>query len=264
MGSGGSSDPARARNTSRALPAVSAQRPLSVGVVDAVPLYRDGISALFDRTPWLRLAAHCASQHGALQMTERLRPDVLVLDSGLDPLGHLLKLLAGTPTPPRVVVLVRKANENARYLANAMACGAHGAVPRAAEPQRVLEAIRHAHQSRHYLDPALTNLITRSNDGTPPAQRGQSRAPAQLSRREYQVLELIAEGLENAAIAKVLFLSVETVRTHVKGILRKLNARDRTHAVTIAFRGGLLAMTPEHNPVTTAVVPPRAPDRGVV
>jgi DNA-binding NarL/FixJ family response regulator len=61
-----------------------------------------------------------------------------------------------------------------------------------------------------------------------------------LSRREYQVLQLVAEGLENSGIAKILFLSVETVRTHVKSILRKLSARDRTHAVTIAFPGGIL------------------------
>jgi DNA-binding NarL/FixJ family response regulator len=65
-----------------------------------------------------------------------------------------------------------------------------------------------------------------------------------LSRREYQVLQLVAEGLENLEIAKILFLSVETVRTHVKSILRKLSARDRTQAVTIAFRGGILIPQP--------------------
>src|SRR5690606_41538066 len=65
-----------------------------------------------------------------------------------------------------------------------------------------------------------------------------------LSRREYQVLQLIAEGLENAAVADKLYLSVETVRTHVKSILRKLGARDRTHAASKAFRSGPLAATP--------------------
>jgi DNA-binding NarL/FixJ family response regulator len=69
-----------------------------------------------------------------------------------------------------------------------------------------------------------------------------------LSRREFQVLQLVAEGLENAAIAKILYLSVETVRTHVKSILRKLSARDRTHAVTIAFRSGILIIQTDDAP----------------
>ena len=73
-----------------------------------------------------------------------------------------------------------------------------------------------------------------------------------LSRREYQVLQLIADGLENQAIAKILFVSVETVRTHVKSILRKLGARDRTHAVAVAFRTGVLTTSPAANEENTA------------
>src|SRR5439155_19803321 len=98
-----------------------------------------------------------------------------------------------------------------------------------------------------YIDPALAPLTTpgRSRGGDPSVGR-RPRMP--LSRREYQVLQLVAEGLENAAIAKVLYLSVETVRTHVKSILRKLSARDRTHAVTIAFRAGILIAQPEDSP----------------
>ncbi len=65
-----------------------------------------------------------------------------------------------------------------------------------------------------------------------------------LTRREYEVLTLIADGLENQQVANELIVSVETVRTHVKGILRKLSARDRTHAVSLAYRSGLLIGRP--------------------
>jgi DNA-binding NarL/FixJ family response regulator len=91
------------------------------------------------------------------------------------------------------------------------------------------------HAERRYLDAALAPVLTAPTDK--PA-RGQARQP--LSRREYQVLQLIADGLENQAIATILFVSVETIRTHVKSILRKLASRDRTHAVAIAFRAGVL------------------------
>lgn len=241
------------------------QRPLGVGIVDTIPLFRDGICALFERTPWLRLIAHSASEQGAVHMTGHLRPEVIVLDSGLDPHGHLVRKLAGMEHAPRVIVLVRATSQNPRYLATLMAAGAHGAVPRAAEPQRVLEAIRHALNSRRYLDPALMNLITKANeDAASTGGKRPAKPRAQLSPREHQVLELIAEGLENAAIARVLYLSVETVRTHVKGILRKLSARDRTHAVTIAFRSGVLSLTSEAAAIPAAVVSARVPRDGVV
>lgn len=224
-------------------------RVVNIGVVDTVPLFRDGVAAVIERTPWARLAAHSVSRQGALLMIEQLRPDIVLLDSGLAPGGELVQIIAGGHSSPRVVVIVRETEQTPRYLANSMAMGAYGAVPRTAEPHRLMEAVRHACSSRRYLDPVLTALIT-SADGRPGSRAspaGQIHDEPQtrtLSRREFQVIQLIAEGLENAAIAKVLVLSVETIRTHVKSILRKLSARDRTHAVTIAFRSGLLSMSP--------------------
>ena len=99
--------------------------------------------------------------------------------------------------------------------------GAHGVILRTAEPSQLLDAIRQVHTDRRYVDPTLTPTIAAPRARTTSAQHPIS-APQPLSRREYQVLQLIADGLENQAIAKLLFLSVETVRTHVKSILRKL------------------------------------------
>lgn len=242
------SDPRRAGPVVVPRTPLRGRRQISVGVVDTVPLFRDGIAAHLDRTPWVRLAAQSASQQGALLMAEQLNPDVVVIDSGLTPNAQLIQVLTCGESTARIVVMVRETDRNAQFLANAMAAGAHAAVLRSAEPHRVLDAIRHAHRSHRYLDPTLTSLVTSPNGKPPqpvPVPDDADAAPARtpLSRREYQVLQLIAEGMENAAIAKVLFLSVETVRTHVKSILRKLAARDRTHAVAIGFRTGLLAVT---------------------
>ncbi|MDV6011101.1 response regulator transcription factor [Haloechinothrix sp. LS1_15] len=232
---------------------VQRQRTLSLGLVDTVPLFRDGITALVDKTPWMSFTAHAASRQGAAHMAEQVKPDVILLDSGLDPNCQLTQQLVTANPSLRVVLLIRDAERTSGYLAAAMAAGAHGATPRCVEPHRVLEAIKHATRARRYLDPALAALITQAHDretatvSAPPATATAEQSRVRLSRRELQVLQLVAEGLENAAIAKVLFLSVETVRTHVKSILRKLSARDRTHAVTIAFRTGLLALTPPEN-----------------
>src|SRR5690606_27894758 len=79
-----------------------------------VPLYRDGIAALLERTPWAQIAAHSASQQGALLMTEQLMPDIVLLDSGLAPSGHLVELLTANKHHARVVVLVRDAARTPR------------------------------------------------------------------------------------------------------------------------------------------------------
>ncbi len=240
------------------------QRLVTVGVVDTVPLFRDGLATLIERTPWARMVAHSASQQGCLVMIDQLHPDVVLLASELAPQCQFIHTLTTGGDAPRVVVVVSDPDRNPRYVAGAMAAGAYGAVARNADPHRFADAIRSVWHSHRYLDPALRALVSSAEQsGAAVGDRGAQALRMPLSRREFQVMQLIAEGMENAAIAKVLFLSVETVRTHVKSILRKLSARDRTHAVTIAFRSGLLQLTPlpptetksENNPVPAGSKP---------
>jgi DNA-binding NarL/FixJ family response regulator len=232
----------------QANPPMAGGRSLGVAAIDPIPIFREGLSSLVHRTQGLHWVGHAASHYAALQLCEQLKPDVVVLDSALDPNCHLIRLLTTGDSALVIVTLIRETNRTPQYLSAAIAAGVHAAIPRATDPRRLGEAIRRAHTDRRYLDPALAALTARPKrrpadqaDGERPVPR----VPMPLSRREYQVLQLVAEGLENSGIAKILFLSVETVRTHVKSILRKLSARDRTHAVTIAFRGGILITLPD-------------------
>jgi DNA-binding NarL/FixJ family response regulator len=185
----------------------------------------------------------------ALQLHERFQPDVMVIDSGLDPRGQLCHLLASADEELGLLVLVQESHRNTQYLAAALAAGVHGLVLRAAEPDQIAEAIRAVHDERRYIAASLAPVLAAPR-GKLKHWPGVTQQP--LSRREYQVLQLIADGLENQAIAKILFVSVETVRTHVKSILRKLGARDRTHAVAVAFRTGVLTTAPAANEENTA------------
>jgi DNA-binding NarL/FixJ family response regulator len=221
-------------------------RSLGVAAIDPIPIFRDGLSSLVHRTDGLHWIGHAASHYAALQLCEQLRPDVVVLDSALDPNCHVTRLLTTGDPALVIVTLIRETNRTAQYLSAAVAAGVHAAMPRATDSRRLGEAIRRAHTDRHYLDPALIALTARPKRrpaGQVNGERPVPRVPMPLSRREYQVLQLVAEGLENSG--KILFLSVETVRTQVKSVLRKLSARDRTHAVTIAFRGGILITLPD-------------------
>jgi DNA-binding NarL/FixJ family response regulator len=203
-------------------------------VIDPVPLFREGLAALLERAAGVRLLGVTANMHNAISMCERLHPDVVMVDALLDPRCHLAQLLTSADDSCAVLSVVREPLRSPRYVATALAAGVHGLVLRSAEGPQLLDAVRRTHLERRYLDPELAALAT----GLGVRHTVTARQP--LSRREYQVLQLISDGLENQAIAKSLFVSVETIRTHVKSILRKLHARDRAHAVAVAFRLGVL------------------------
>ena len=120
-------------------------------------------------------------------------------------------------------------------LAAVRANGAHGLVPHSAPPERIMAAIRRSRTDGQHLDPALADLVTGG-------LASMSVAGRPLSRREDEVLRLIADGYSNQGIATALVVSIETVRTHIKSLLRKLSARDRAHAVSLGYRAGLLVV----------------------
>jgi DNA-binding NarL/FixJ family response regulator len=210
---------------------------VSVALIDRIPLVREGLSALVHRTPGLRWVGAAENPSVGVRLCERMRPDVVVVDAALDPRGQLSNLLTGNPGLA-VVLLIDEARRTTQYVSGAVTSGVRGVVLRSAQPPQLVKAIQAVHSDGRYFDAALTVTLE-----APVAGPRHSSGPRQpLSQREHQVLKLIADGLENQAIANVLFVSVETVRTHVKSILRKLASRDRTHAVAVAFRSGVLTL----------------------
>jgi DNA-binding NarL/FixJ family response regulator len=208
---------------------------VGVALIDGTPLVREGLSALVNRTPGLRWVGAAENAAVGLRLCERLRPNVVVIDAALDPRGQLSQLLAAN-SELAVILLIDDARRTTQYIASAVNSGVRGVILRSAQPTQLVRAIQSVHTDGRYLDAALAAALA-----APVARPRQHVGPRMpLSQREHQVLQLIADGLENQAIANVLYVSVETVRTHVKSILRKLSSRDRTHAVAVAFRSGVL------------------------
>jgi len=206
---------------------------VGVALIDGTPLVREGLSALIHRTPGMRWIGAAESAALGQRLCERLRPNVVLVDAALDPRGHLAQTLTAGNREIAVVLLIDDAHRTTQYISGAFTAGVRGVIRRSAQPTELLRAIQAVHLDGRYLDPTLAPALAGPTQRPP-----QPRQP--LSRREHQVLQLIADGLENQAIADLLFVSVETVRTHVKSILRKLSSRDRTHAVAVAFRSGVL------------------------
>lgn len=223
----------------------TASATVAVALIDGVPLVREGLSALVHRTPGLRWVGAAENPSVGVRLCERLRPDVVVMDAALDPRGLLGRHLSGSHG---VLLMVDDQHVSTPYVTNAITSGVRGVIRRAAQPAQVVQAIQAVHFEGRYMDTTLAANLT------PPVAR--PRRPVgthpPLSQREHEVLRLIADGLENQAIANVLFVSVETVRTHVKSILRKLASRDRTHAVAVAFRSGVLTVEEDAVPRSRA------------
>lgn len=209
------------------------QATIGVALLDQVPLFREGLSTLVNRTPGLHWTGAARDHRAAAQLHERHQPDVLLIDSAMDPLGHFTRLLTEQDNRVMVLTVLRDAHCTAEFAQRAFRRGARGVVSRNAEPGQIVQAIHNTPICRRYVDPTLAPLLAAADPDGPPSS-------GLLTRREFEVLQLIADGLENRAIASALFVSVETVRTHIKGMLRRLGARDRAHAVAIAYRNGLL------------------------
>lgn len=203
---------------------------ITVALVDGVALFRIGFEVMLSGTSGTRwLGAFPETRVAAEVLHERGRVDVLVFDSGMDPQARFCRQVLGTDEHVALLMLVQDGHR--RTVTSALAAGVHGLVRRSAEPHQMIEAITAVHHLRRYRDPRLA-------PGLGPDVAGMPGPP--LSQREYQVLELIADGMQNQEIAKKLFVSVETVRSHVGHILRKLGATHRTQAVGVAFRIGIL------------------------
>ncbi|NBH06480.1 response regulator transcription factor [Amycolatopsis sp. SID8362] len=153
-------------------------------------------------------------------------PDVLVLHNTIDPEARLAAQLTVLFPWLAVVVLVDPGTPADRHAAT----GVHAVLPADAPPSVLVASIRLAHTNR-------------SARAVLPAPGGARPRHMELSARQHEILSLIADGNSYAEVGQILFISTETVRTHAKQILRRLHARDRTHAVSLAYQAGLLGRT---------------------
>jgi DNA-binding NarL/FixJ family response regulator len=139
------------------------------------------------------------------------------------------------------------------YVYEAMRAGATGFLLKTAPPRQLVGAIRDAVSGDTLIAPAITRRLVAEFVGRPRPEHDGPAGLARLTRREHEVLKLIARGLSNAEIARTLFVSETTAKTHVARLLAKLGARDRVQAVVMAYESGVVR---PGEPAATAVVPP--------
>lgn len=203
-------------------------RPLRIALVESLPLLRRGVQTVISAYPGLEWVDAVSSTRDTIDLCESARPDVVLVSSASDPGWHRCQLLTRLFRDITVVALLGREARTPEGIAMARINGARALVPLDADPDRLVKAITVGATVGHHIDSALAVFAT-SMEGAR-AAGGKS-----LSRREFEVLQLISEGRTAVQIALRLQITAETARTHVSHILRKLDARDRAHAVARAY-----------------------------
>ncbi len=214
--------------------------PIRVLVCDDQELIRAGFATIIDAQPDMEIVGECGDGRAAVDLAARLRPDVVVMDVRMPVLDGIeaTRLLAGAGVPEPVKVLVVTTFNLDEYVYEALRAGASGFLLKDAPPTQLLNGIRTVASGAALLAPEVTRqLVGRYAARIRPTGDADSGA---LTRRELEVLRLVAEGLSNSEIAAALVISQETVKTYVSRILTKLGLRDRVQAVVYAYRRGLV------------------------
>jgi len=204
--------------------------PIRILAVDDHPVLREGIAALIARQSDMSLVGEAANAQEAVRQYRSVRPDVTLMDIQM-PEGNGINAIVDIRREfpaARIIVLTTYSGD---VLANrALKAGACGYLLKGAVRKELIETIRQVHSGARRIDPDVAvALASHLNDGG-------------LSAREAEVLTLVASGKSNKVIAGNLGLSEETIKGYLKSILAKLNANDRTHAVTLAQRRGIIEL----------------------
>ena len=212
---------------------------IRVVVADDQPLVRTGLRMILGAEKDLEVVGEAADGAEAVEVCSRERPDVVLMDvrmPGMDGIDAT-RAVTAADDPPRVLVLTTFDLDDVVY--DALRAGASGFLLKDAPEERLTTAIRVVAEGGSLFAPSVTRrLIEEFSRRAAPAPVVRLES---LTARESEVLVLVARGMSNAEIATELFLSENTVKTHVARVLMKLGLRDRVQAVVLAYESGLVS-----------------------
>ena len=209
---------------------MSDKQPIRVFCVDDHPLLREGIAALVNNQPDMTLVGEASNGGEAIQQFRQHVPDVTLLDLRLPDMSGIDVLIAIRSEFPDARIVMLTTFEGDVEIQRALQAGARGYLLKNMPPSELMDVIRGVHAGKKRIPPEIASQLLEhmSDEG--------------LTEREVEVLREVAGGNRNREIAQRLFISEETVKVHVKHIMEKLGATDRTQAVAIGLRRGIIQL----------------------
>jgi len=198
--------------------------------VDDHPLLREGIATIINSQQDMVLVSQASSGNEAIQQYREHRPDVTLMDLRLPDLSGIDAMIAIRAEFPEARVIMLTTFEGDIEIQRALAAGARGYHLKNMPPNELVDVIRHVHAGKKRVPPQVA------------AQVAEHMSDENLTARETEVLKHVAGGNRNRDIAELLFISEETVKVHIKHIMDKLGAKDRTQAIAIAVRRGIIQL----------------------
>jgi two-component system nitrate/nitrite response regulator NarL len=215
--------------------------PIRVLLADDHTLFRQGLRHLLADHPRLKIVGEASSADEAVKQAQQLKPDVVLMDLHMPGGGGIEATRILRAEMPDVGVLILTVSENEEDLLAALRAGAKGYILKTSDFDQLLRSLDTVAAGQAALAPEMTTkLLTQlSTDDATPGPRRRTEPHHALSERELEILRLIAQGASNRQIAGQLYLSENTVRTHLVHILGKLGLENRVQAAAYALRNGL-------------------------
>lgn len=219
----------------------------SIVIIDDHQLFREGVKRILDFEASFDVVAEGDDGSQAMNLVEEYKPDVVIMDINMPHINGIeaTKMLIDHYPETKVIILSIHDDEN--YVQHALKTGAQGYLLKEMDADALIEAVHVVANGGSYLHPRVTHnlvkeyrrLAAEENSGHDSMQAPEIRRPLHLlTKRECEVLQLLADGQSNRAIGESLYISEKTVKNHVSNILQKMNVNDRTQAVVLAIKNG--------------------------
>jgi RNA polymerase sigma factor (sigma-70 family) len=215
--------------------------PIRILLADDHRMMRDGIRAILERHPTFEVVGEASDGREAVHQARQLQPDVVVMDISMPLLNGLEAMRQILQGCPDTSVLILTVHEREDLVAQLLSAGASGYLLKRAAAQDLVSAIQAVFRGNAYIDPAIAKHVI-SGYISHIQSRGFDSASGNLTDREREVLQLVAEGYTSREIADLLHLSMKTVQNHRTKILRKLDLHDRGDLIKYAIENGIISL----------------------
>ena len=207
---------------------------IKVIIADDHALIREGLKKLLELEPTIEVVALAVDGKSAIEMVDRHEPDIVLLDINMPNMNGMecLKVLKKDYKETKVIMLT--IHEDAEYLIETVNMGAEGYVLKDADVSQLIDAINKVVNGEIYIHPSLSGVLVKEYKRKEVTYNDLSKR--RLTRRELEVLKLVAQGINNKEISETLFISEKTVKNHISSIFKKLNVNDRTQAALYAIK----------------------------
>ncbi|MFC1937489.1 response regulator [Chloroflexota bacterium] len=215
--------------------------PIKVLVVDDHTIFRSGIVSLLASEESLKVMGEASNGIEAIKKAREINPDVILMDLNMPECNGLEATQALQADMPEVNILILTVSESQEDLFSVMKFGAKGYILKDAEPEELISAIFHIARGGVMVSPAMANKLITEFKGFIVREERTYEEKAILSSREEEVIQLVAQGATNKEIGERLFISENTVKTHLRNIMEKLHLANRSQAAAYAVKRGLVS-----------------------